>query len=123
MDDNLFRLVEMLQEQYQKVYLMIVSTVTEAIDKLSEPVDVVWLHLPMPGLQSNVFINSLLATPDLASRVGTVDPVRAMESVIGPIVTKGISRQLGKWVWFRTRTDEERNWVRHLLGQCKVPSK
>lgn len=108
----------LLQERHKALRLTTVSTVAEAIDKLVAPVDMVWLRLPLPDLQTQLFLDFLLTTPDLADRVGVLDPftISGAEPFWRSLV-KDLA-QSEKWIWFRTTADEEREWARRLLSQC-----
>ena len=104
-----------------RVRLAIVSTVAEAIRQLSEPFDLLWLRLPLPDLQAPHFIEHLLARPDLAGCVGIEDMTQAMIRLSNMPVLRNLEplgKKRDKWIWVRVRSDDEREWVRHLLEQC-----
>jgi len=105
-----------------RVRLTIVPTVAEAIGQLSEPFDLLWLRLPLPDLQAPLFIEHLLARPDLAERVGIEDMTQAMIRLSKAQAVRKLERLVvksrDKWIWVRVRSDDEREWVRHLLEQC-----
>ncbi len=77
----------------------------------------VWLRLPLPDLQAHLFITALLGTSDLAQRAGVVDPLSAEARVVGPLLAKG-PLNVEKWIWFRLRTPDERDWLGRLLKDC-----
>ena len=104
-----------------KVHLAIVPTVAEAIGRLSELFDLLWLQLPLPDLQAPLFIERLLVRPDLADRVGIEDMTQAMLRLSNMPVLRNLEplgKKRDKWIWVRVRSDDEREWVRHLLEQC-----
>ncbi len=118
--DKPFELLRMIFEQ-KKGCLTIVSTVAEAISKLSEPFDLVWIQLPLPDLNGRLLIDLLLATPDLADRVGVMDPLKVTLRLLEmPIldIFEGLPMRDRRGIWIRIRTKDEREWVRHHLGQC-----
>jgi hypothetical protein len=104
-----------------RVRLTIVLTVAEAIERLSEPFDLLWLRLPLPDLQAPLFIEHLLARPDWADRVGIEDMSQAMIRLSNMPVLRNLEplgKKRDKWIWVRVRSDDEREGVRHLLDQC-----
>ena len=104
-----------------RVRLTIVPTVAGAIGRLSEPFDLLWLRLPLPDLQAPLFIEHLLARPDLADRVGIEDMTQAMIRLSNMPVLRNLEplgKKRDKWIWVRVRSDDEREWVRHLLEEC-----
>jgi hypothetical protein len=104
-----------------RVRLTLVPTVAEAIERLSEPFDLLWLRLPLPDLQAPLFIEHLLARPDLADRVGIEDVTQAMLRLSNMPVLRNLEplgKKRDKWIWVRVRSEGEREWVRHLLEQC-----
>jgi len=103
------------------IHLTVVSTVAEATLKLSEPFDLLWLRLPLPDLQAPLFIEHLLARLDLADRVGIEDMAQAMIRLSNMPVLRNLEpleKKRDKWIWVRVRSDDEREWVRHLLERC-----
>ena len=105
----------------RRIHLTVVSTVAEATLKLSEPFDLLWLRLPLPDLQAPLFIEHLLARLDLADRVGIEDMSQAMIRLSNMPVLRNLEplgKKRDKWIWVRVRSDDEREWVRHLLEQC-----
>jgi hypothetical protein len=116
-------MVELIHLAFEndRVRLTIVPTVAEAIERLSEPFDLLWLRLPLPDLQAPLFIEHLLARPDLADRVGIEDVTQAMIRLSNMSVLRNLEplgKRRDKWIWVRVRSDDEREWVRHLLEQC-----
>ncbi len=101
-----------------RVRLAIVATAAEAIGQLSEPFDLLWLRLPLPDLQATLFIEHLLARPDLADRVGVEDIVQAMSRLSKMPALRNLEplgKKRDKWIWIRFRSDAERERLRHLL--------
>ena len=105
-----------------KVHLAIVPTVAEAIGRLSDPFDLLWLLLPLPDLQTSLWFDFLLAEPDLAGRVGIESIGQAIFRLSKAQAVRKLERLVvksrDKWIWVRVRSDGEREWVRHLLEQC-----
>ena len=121
--DQTFEMMELIHliVRGSKLRLTIVPTVAEAIGRLSEPFDLLWLRLPLPDLQAPLFIEHLLARPDLADRVGIEDMSQAMIRLSNmPALwnLEPLGKKRDKWIWVRVRTEDERDWVRHLLEQC-----
>ena len=105
----------------RRIHLTVASNVAEARLKLSEPFDLLWLRLPLPDLQAPLFIEHLMARPDLADRVGIEDMTQAMIRLSNMPVLRNLEplgKKRDKWIWVRVRSDGEREWVRHLLEQC-----
>ena len=116
---QMFDLLRLVFEQ--RGCLTIVSSVAEALGKLGESFDLVWLQLPLPDLKSHLFFDLLLAAPDLVSHVGVMDPLQITWRLLDmpPLDTwGGRARHNQKGVWLRIYTEADRNWVRHLLDQC-----
>jgi len=104
-----------------KVRLAVVLTVAEAIERLSEPFDLLWLRLPLLDLQASLFIERLLARPDLADHVGIEDMIQAMIRLSKMPALQNLEplgKKRDRWIWVRVRSDDERDLVRHLLDQC-----
>ena len=105
----------------RRIHLTVASNVAEARLKLSEPYDLLWLRLPLPDLQAPLFIEHLMARPDLADRVGIEDMTQAIIRLSKMPVLRNLEplgKKRDKWIWVRVRSDGEREWVRHLLEQC-----
>jgi hypothetical protein len=121
--DQVPEMVELIRSAFDndRVRLAIVPTVAEAIGQLSEPFDLLWLRLPLPDLQASLFIEHLLARPDLADRVGIEDMVQAMSRLSKMPALRNLEplgKKRDKWIWVRVRSNDEREWVQHLLEQC-----
>jgi hypothetical protein len=105
-----------------KVHLAIVPTVAEAIGRLSDPFDLLWLLLPLPDLQTSLWFDFLPAEPDLASRVGIESIGQALFRLSKIQAARKVEllvvKPHDKWIWVRVRTEDERERVRHLLEQC-----
>ncbi len=121
--DQTFEMMELIRLVFRdsKVRLTIVATVAEAIGRLSEPFDLLWLQLPLPDLQAPLFIERLLARPDLADCVGIEGMTQAMIRLFKMPVLQNLEpldKKRDKWIWVRIRSNDEREWVRHLLKRC-----
>jgi hypothetical protein len=57
-----------------KASLVTASTVEEAIQGLGESIDLIWLHLPLPGLHNRLLIESIQKNADLACDIGGEGP-------------------------------------------------
>lgn len=111
---ELGELAQLILER-RKLRVAVASTVAEAIASLSEPFDLVLLCLPLPNFNACLFIELVLAVPDLTDRV-------VVETPFFPLVSTsrnyGSRKHKEKWVGIRTGNEGEREWVKHLLRQC-----
>ena len=113
----------------RELHLTVASTVAETVSQLDEPFDLIWLCLPLPDFHAHLFLDLILAQPDLAHRVGIENPVQVVKRIQKEWPTRfphlSISgnyaprKQDEKWVWIRTSNESERTWVKHILEQCK----
>ncbi len=131
-----------------KLRITIASTIEGTVKALIQPFDLVWLQLPLSNLSSSHLLEELLATHDLAGRVGNESPADALDRLTSiswytklglqgwkdtsseeflkryhPMVE--LAKQFqhekgGQWLWIRMHTDEERAWVIQLLERNMV---
>jgi hypothetical protein len=128
-----------------KLRITVESTMGGTVKALIQPFDLVWFRLPLPDLSSIHLLEELLATHDLASRVGNESPADVLDRLtsiswytkLGQQALKDTSSEeflkschrmvelakqfqhnhSSQWLWIRMHTDEERAWVRQLLEQ------
>lgn len=131
-----------------KLRINVESTMKGTIKALIQPFDLVWFRLPLPDLSSSHLLEELMATHDLAGRVGNESPVNVLDRLTSiSWYTKlsqqslretsneeslktyhglvGLAKQVrhkhdGQWLWIRIHTHEERAWVIQLLEQSMV---
>jgi len=113
----------------RKLHLTVASTIVEATSKLSEAFDLIWLCLPLPDFHAHLFLDLVLAQPDLAPRVGIEDPIQVIKRIQKewPDFFPQLStpedytsrKQNEKWVWIRMGDESNRKWIKHVLEQCK----
>jgi len=111
------------------LHLTVASTVAETVSKLSEPFDFIWLCLPLPDFHTHHFLDLVLAQPELAHRVGVEHPLQVVKRIQKerPTLFPHLStsgdyaphKQDEKWIWIRTSNESEREWVKHVLEQCR----
>ncbi len=125
-----------------KLRITLESTMEGTVKALIQPFDLVWLRLPLPDLSSIHLLEELLATHDLAGRVGNESPADVLDRLTSISWYTKLSQQVLKdtsseeflkrnhylveiarvyhkhgdqWLWIRMYTDEERAWVTQLL--------
>ncbi len=114
----------------KELHLTVASTVTEAVGILTDLFDLIWLCLPLPDFHTYLFLDLVLAQPNLAPRVGIENPLQVMKRIqpewpttlfprLSTLGDYAARQQDEKWIWIRMSDESEREWIRHLLKQCK----
>jgi hypothetical protein len=113
----------------RRIHLTIVPTVVEAMRRLDETFDMVWLRSPLPDFHTQLLSGLLQENQNWIHSSGMEDPrqvfdrIRKSEWLLerewSPSDGAGTLSGDEEWVWIRVCTEEERERVRYLLEECR----